>query len=248
MREMCFGVGSFFAVFTYPFILAGIYGGRTQAGTPASFLIIAPPSVAGISIFGINGGYHSAAGALFGCVVFLFSLLLRMGPKILAPPRLLGINWAYIFPQAAMSILAIKTAEHFKSRAMNIIALLLSSVATLAIVIVAVRLGIHGWQVFRGKDVWQDPLVAAVNKNSRRLTKLFSKESFCSPEVNIEAGSEVQFSSERSGDSGEDGLHRITSTGSVITSTGSVMSTNGAMAPMVHEDVVDDDSPVILPI
>jgi len=163
LREMCFGVGSFFAVFTYPFILSGIYDGRTQAGTPASFLIIAPPSVAGIGIIGINGGYHNAAGSLFGCVLFLFLLLVRMGPQILAPPRLLGVNWAYIFPQAAMSILAIKIAEHFKSTAMNILALLLSSCATLVILIVAIRLGIHGWQVIRGTDVWQDPLVAAVS-------------------------------------------------------------------------------------
>jgi len=161
LRAMCFGVGTFFAVFLYPFILSSIYGGRTQAGTPASFLILAPPSVAGIGIFGINGGYNTATGGLFGCVAFLFLLLIRMGPKISAPPRLLGVNWAYAFPQCAMSILAIMIAEHFNSTTMNTIALLLSLIATLVIIMVAVRFCIHGWQVFRGRDVWQDPLAGS---------------------------------------------------------------------------------------
>jgi len=216
LREMCFGIGTFFAVFTYPFILSGIYGGRTQAGTPASFLIIAPPSVAGISVVGINGGYHELAGALLGCVVFLFLLLVRMGPKILAPPRLLGVNWAYIFPQAAMSILAIKTAEHVKSTAMNMVALILSSVATLVILIVAGRLCVHSWQVFRGNDVWQDPLAAALAKDPKRLKTLWRTKSFCSPGTNIEASVDSHYGSE-----GSDGLQRMTSLGSSIGSNGS---------------------------
>jgi len=198
LRGICFGIGAFFAVFTYPFILGGIYGGRTQAGTPASFLIIAPPSVAGISIIGINGGYHGSAGSLFGCVLFIFLLLVRMGPQILQPPRLLGVNWAYIFPQAAMSILSIKIAEHFQSPVMNTIAIMLSSIATLVIVIVAIRLAAHGLQVVKGKDVWKDPLVAAVNSKrvSRRGKSL----------ANIEAVEDVEYCSE-----GEVGLSRNTS-------------------------------------
>jgi len=164
LREMCFGIGSFFALFTYGFILAGIHAGRTQAGSSASFLILAPPSLAGISIIGINGGYHKAAGALFGCVMGLFWLLVRMGPTILAPPRVLGTNWFYLFPQAAMAKLAITIAQHSESIAMTILALVLSVFATLSLVVVAIRMGIHGFQVIRGTDVWEDPLVAAASK------------------------------------------------------------------------------------
>jgi tellurite resistance protein len=252
LRAMCFGVGSFFAVFTYPFILSGIYGGRTRAGTPASFLIIAPPSVAGMSIIGINGGYHSAAGALLGCAMAFFLLLVRMGPQILAPPRLLGVNWTYIFSQAAMSILAIQIAEHFKSTAISILALLLSSCATLVILIVAIRLGIHAWQVSRGTDVWEDPLVAAVSQNPQ--------QSFCSPEANIEASVELEFGSEKSGDSSEHGVRQTPSetsfngtkggngTDGALTNeaaTASAAAAAVAAAMDLHEGDDDNKAPVI---
>merc|ERR1719221_1656084 len=105
---MCFGVGSFFSLFYYPFILLGIYAGRTEPGSPALFLMVAPISVAGIGLIGLCGGITPATEGMFGIAFFIKLLLVRGGPKILQRPSVFGTYWAYVFPNAALASLSIQ--------------------------------------------------------------------------------------------------------------------------------------------
>jgi tellurite resistance protein TehA-like permease len=160
VSAMCYGVGCFFSVFVYPFILTGIHSGRTERGSPALFLMLAPLSVAGLGLAALSGGQLTAgAEAIFGIVVCLFFLLARQGPKLLERPIVIGVYWAYVFPLAAMATFAINIARTYQSALAETVAAILSVMAILGFFAVISRMSFHMFQVARGNAAWIDPLV-----------------------------------------------------------------------------------------
>jgi len=159
LRAMCFGIGCFFSLFTYPFVLLGIHAKR--APSPALFLIIAPPAVAAIALSGLAGEVNSAVEAIFGSVVFFLLLLLRSGPVILARPVAQGVYWAYVFPTAAVATLSMRVDAKHRTRSTEVLTIALVSLALLAFFLVASRMAAFTLQVWRGHEHWSDPLAMA---------------------------------------------------------------------------------------
>lgn len=156
---MCLGVGAFWAVFDYPFILAGVAAGRTAAGSPALFLMLAPPPVAATAIARLSGGFGPFCSGILGATLFLLLFLLLASPRILPRPETMGFYWAYVFPPAALATFAVLLAEAHETPAMNGLAVALCALAVLSVALVLLRMSFQIVLVCRGADQWSDPLV-----------------------------------------------------------------------------------------
>lgn len=164
LAAMCFGVGALFTTFLYPFVLLGIHCGRTVAGSPPLFLMLASPSAAGMALIPLTGGISAASEALFGMVLFLFCLLLCNKPSLMARPAVLGVYWAYVFPASALAALAVLIAADRQTLLADVIAVALAAFAVVTVAGVFVRMSAHQYLVCMGKDVWSDPVVLALDK------------------------------------------------------------------------------------
>lgn len=106
----CLGCGCFFACVVYVTIMQHLHD-KALKGNPATFLMVAPISVASLAVQGLAGSYGTASKALLGMALFVLSIVAGAGPKILAEPSVLGVYWAYVFPLAALATSAVANAE-----------------------------------------------------------------------------------------------------------------------------------------
>ena len=112
----------------------------TQRGKPALFLLLAPPSVAGL--FLLERGDGASASAVFGAMLFLLLLLVRSGPIFLSRrPAAFGEFWAYCFPLSALATLATNLyAARGGTRAAGVLAAALVCLATCTLGAVIARM------------------------------------------------------------------------------------------------------------
>ena len=93
---MCFGAGFILYIDITIFIFGKLHENKGIKGSPAMFLLIAPPSVGVISLDLFNEGtdnFSSSGEMLMGWVFVLLLLLIRLGPIIWRKPSVFGEYW-----------------------------------------------------------------------------------------------------------------------------------------------------------
>lgn len=157
----CFGCGAFFYTLAVITILQNTHTGATEKGNPALFLMIAPPSVASLNLAAFRGGYDGVPQAVFGVVVMLFCVLIRLGPTFRNKPPVMGTYWAYVFPISAMATAGVKNAAYEDTVATQVLAWVLIGVAMSALLLVFGRMSLHQFQVMMGQEgyTWDDPIL-----------------------------------------------------------------------------------------
>lgn len=149
-------------------IFWNIHKNPAARGSPALFLLVAPPSVAIVSMDVIVDAVNRMnlfSECMLGFCLILLLVLYRLGPKITMDPPMPGFYWPYVFPLAALGTASIRFAHQESSLAMEQFSLLLIFQAVAALVIVAVRDIWHYRKISQSKAIWMDPLV------KKRLTE-----------------------------------------------------------------------------
>ena len=144
-------------------IFNGIHASPKAKGSPALFLIIAPPSVGVVGwdlIAGDGTQLAFMSQALLGFCLGVLALLIRLGPKIVNAPPSLGSYWAYVFPMSALATATIRYAWVTETIATEIMAIVFVVLAILALLAVFLRMCLHAVQVIRGEAEWGDPLLS----------------------------------------------------------------------------------------
>lgn len=93
---MCFGAGFILYIDITIFIFGKLHENKGIKGSPAMFLLIAPPSVGVVSLDLFNDGatdFSLFGEMLLGWVFVLLLLLIRLGPHIWRKPSVLGEYW-----------------------------------------------------------------------------------------------------------------------------------------------------------
>jgi tellurite resistance protein TehA-like permease len=159
--SFCFGAGMFMYVIVTVDVFNGLHLGMSQ-GSPALFLLIAPPSVAAIAIDGLDkevGDFSVLAQVFLGWALVLMLMLIRLCPRIADKPASLGIYWAYVFPLASLAAACLRYASMTGTMATEIIAAIAMVLATTALFVVVVRLVYHSFLCLQSKARWGDPLL-----------------------------------------------------------------------------------------
>lgn len=179
----CLSIGMMTYVMVLIAVLNGLHDNIKNKGSPALFLMIAPPSV-GVVAFDLMEGtpeFSTSSQLLLGWCLGLALFLIRLGPKIAQRPPCLGTYWAYVFPLAAFANAAVRYAWRMQTLSTKIFATVSSSVSFLALAIVIGRMFYHAYQVWQGDDVWDDPLL---NVASLEAAKAFPKRKSVLPATN----------------------------------------------------------------
>ena len=95
---MCFGAGFILYLDIVIFIFSRLHVNKGLKGSPAMFLLIAPPSVGVVALDLFNGDasdFSLFGEMLLGWVFVLLQLLIRLGPILVREPDVLGEYWAY---------------------------------------------------------------------------------------------------------------------------------------------------------
>jgi tellurite resistance protein TehA-like permease len=159
LPSFCFGAGAMFYIIV---VIVLFNGSKFEKGTPALFLLFAPPSVAVTVLDNFKGDpteFSQAAEFVLGWCLVVVVLLIRLGPTISMRPPVLGAYWAYVFPLSGLASAMIQYATKQKSTASEIMAIVFLAVAALVQVIVCCRDGKNLYAVLRGRDEWSDPLI-----------------------------------------------------------------------------------------
>jgi tellurite resistance protein TehA-like permease len=92
VSAMCFGAGIFLYLIVVISIFMNLHSAKGEKGSPAMFLILAPPSVAcsAIASFSKNQEFGDASCAVFGWCIVVLLLLLSLSPQLLTKPLVLG--------------------------------------------------------------------------------------------------------------------------------------------------------------
>lgn len=175
LPSFCLGIG----LVTYMMVVISIFYRIHETprvrGSPALFLLIAPPSMGTVAWDLIAaqqqrtaaedadgaGGMSMGAQLLFGWCLGLVLLLFRLGPSITKGPPVLGIYWAYVFPLAALATAAVRYASATGTMASKILASGCILVSVFALAVVYVRMYYHAYMVVCGREQWGDPLIFA---------------------------------------------------------------------------------------
>merc|ERR1712176_431827 len=97
LPSFCFGAGFILYLDLLIFIFGKLHKNQGLKGSPAMFLLIAPPSVGVIFLDLLDQeGFPDTAKMLLGWVLMIFVLLIRLGPGIYKSPSVLGEYWAYV--------------------------------------------------------------------------------------------------------------------------------------------------------
>jgi tellurite resistance protein TehA-like permease len=174
LPTFCFGFGLMLYFMVAIAIFNAIHFAPQAKGSPALFLLIAPPSIGVVAtdlIIAQEGEFPIMSQLLLGWCLGLFMLLIRIGPKILKPPPALGAYWAYVFPMSALATALIRYAIIETTRTTEVLALTFVVFAVIALVVVFIRTSIHEFQVFSGNAEWGDPLLS---RDSLVSVKTFS--------------------------------------------------------------------------
>mmetsp|Transcript_5999 Transcript_5999/g.12659 ORF Transcript_5999/g.12659 Transcript_5999/m.12659 type:complete len:213 (-) Transcript_5999:133-771(-) len=161
LPTLCFGAGFVLYFDLVIFIFGKLHENRGMKGSPAMFLLIAPPSVAVVSLDlmdGDDGAFPDSAEMMLGWALVLLVLLIRLGPSIYKTPSVLGEYWAYVFPLAAAATATIRYAGALNSDATVGLAAVVIVLAIAALLIVLFRMALHIYLVFKGDQQWRDPL------------------------------------------------------------------------------------------
>lgn len=159
----CLGFGLMLYLMVAISIFNGIHHTPNAKGSPALFLLIAPPSVAVVATDLLDGEpdkFSFMALLLLGWCLGLFLLLVRIGPKIWQKPPALGAYWAYVFPLTGLATALIRYAWAVNTTGSFVAATIFVVIAILALFIVCVRMFFHIYQVFTGASSWGDPLLS----------------------------------------------------------------------------------------
>eukprot|EP01135_Chromosphaera_perkinsii_P004377 Nk52_evm28s279 gene=Nk52_evmTU28s279 len=137
---------------------------KTQRGDPVLFLFIAPPAAAALasSTLLYNGQFGEVSKFFYFLSLFLYMLLLRL-VKYLLKAKFSVVWWAYTFPMSISAVAALHYYDDHSQTSYKVIALLLTSVATLSSLIVSFLTAISVW---RG-SFFVDPVVIKLLERSR---------------------------------------------------------------------------------
>lgn len=175
LPSFCLGIGLVMYFMVTISIFNRIHESPRDRGSPALFLLMAPPA-AGVVAWDLiereNDTEEFAMGSqlLLGWCLGLVLLLFRLGPTILQRPPVLGTYWAYVFPLAALATAMVRYASAMGTRVSRVLAQVGVVLSTIAVVIVYFRMYLHAFMVLRGKAVWGDPLLSSNSKSSGQKT------------------------------------------------------------------------------
>merc|ERR1711862_1047864 len=142
---------------------------RSSSLSGAMYLLVAPPSVAVMSLDGLDeDGFPVSAEMLLGWVLVLFVLLLRLGPSIYKAPSVLGEYFSYIGPISATTSATVKYAPAMNTPATIGLEVIMATIAPAAILMVFMRSLTHAFLVSSGSEQWLDPIFEMEHYNSRR--------------------------------------------------------------------------------
>ena len=172
LPQMCFGAGFILYVIITIFIFNKLHEIRGIKGSPAMFLLIAPPSVGIVSLDMFNDGtpgFSLFGEMLLGWVFMLLLLLIRFGPTLLKQPSVFGEYWAYVFPWSAATTATIRYASALQTMSTEVIALVMIALAILALFLVFVRMIYHMYKCYKGDAQWRDPLFDYDKYSTRKM-------------------------------------------------------------------------------
>lgn len=164
----CLGFGNMLYLMVAISVFNALHYAPKAKGSPALFLLIAPPSAAVVALDLLDGdpdSFSFTAKMLLGWCMGLFLLLVRIGPKIWQAPPSLGAYWAYVFPLSALATALIRCAVVADTTGAKILALIFMAIAILATAAVWIRMMVHAYRVFAGYTEWGDPLLSKAHLN-----------------------------------------------------------------------------------
>lgn len=167
LPAMCFGVGTLTYVIVCISILQNLHTpeGRLDKGSAGLFLLVAPPGLASLSLASFTGGYGTTSTCAFGAAFFLQLVMMKISNQMHKPPPFMGVYWAYTLAPSVVATSAIRLASAQGSAFTRVLAVGCVAVATLLLLLVALRMAWHEMQVLRGREKWVDVLYAAYLKS-----------------------------------------------------------------------------------
>jgi tellurite resistance protein TehA-like permease len=160
----CLGFGLMLYVMVAISVMNAIHHSPKAKGSPAHFLLIAPPATAVVAsdLLDLNPAKFSLmASLILGFCLGIFVLLVRIGPKIWSPPPSLGAYWAYVFPLSALAGAMIRYASIVDTLAAQVAAIIFLAISVLATSMVCARMLYHAYRVYGGHAEWGDPLLSS---------------------------------------------------------------------------------------
>jgi len=158
----CFGAGAMFYMMVVISVFNGLNQARNEKKSPSLFMLFAPPSIAAVALDLMDDDpdtFSDGASMIVGWCLCLCLLLIKIGPGISDKPPTMGTYWAYVFPLASLASLLIRYADSVGSMSARVLAIVYISLATLALIIVLLRMTMHQILVMKGVERWEDPLV-----------------------------------------------------------------------------------------
>lgn len=187
LPTFCFGAGIILYLDLLIFIFIKLHENQGLKGSPAMFLLIAPPSVGVIFLDLLDKDHNefpSSAKMLLGWVLMVLILLLRLGPNIYKAPSVFGEYWAYVFPVTSAAASCIRYADTVESNAAIFLAVMVSVLAIFTLLAVLVRMSVHVYHVAcTPHQQWRDPLFTM---------EKYGKGCFVSSLLRIQEESEVE--------------------------------------------------------
>ena len=161
-----FGGGFILYLLVLISIFLSMHTSIREKGSPALFLLLAPPSLSSTALAGFtdSGTFTKEACMLLGWCCVLLLLLFHLGPQLLAKPLSLGAYWAYVFPLSAFATAGTLYADSEGTLAARGFACFLILLSALSLVVVVLRMSWHHVGVVQGKHRWDDPIVGAWQK------------------------------------------------------------------------------------
>lgn len=112
---------------------------------PTMFIVLAPPSVGFVAWTELVGGVDAFGRILFYIALFLALVLASNALRFIRLPFFIS-SWAYSFPLAALTIASITMFQHLGGTTLAVIALVLLSVLSIVLVLLAARTIAAAWR------------------------------------------------------------------------------------------------------
>lgn len=163
LPTFCLGIGLMTYIMVVIAIFNGLHDSPKTKGSPALFLLIAPPAVGAVAWDMIDDSpvdFAFGSQMLFGWCLGLVLLLFRLGPQISQQPPSLGAYWAYVFPLAALATASVRFSTKDYNRSTIVVSAVSVVVSVVALAIVNARMWYHGYRVIQEKAAWNDPLLS----------------------------------------------------------------------------------------
>jgi tellurite resistance protein TehA-like permease len=161
LPAFCLGAGTML----YLMVVMNIFNDTSAVtrGSPALFLLIAPPSVCVVATdllgTGVGQEFSVVSQVILGWCLVVVLLLLRLGPIIWQRPPVLGVYWAYAFPLSALATALLRYATIVDTTSSHVLAVVFLVVSLLALVVVFCRTSFHCVRCAMGREIWGDSLL-----------------------------------------------------------------------------------------